>query len=274
MFRQREAIVRLLLDDDPTTVELTRRQLLAGGMSSVPDLLDLMSDANTKLAGTVRDLITEIEVTDAKDQFTKACQSIASMDELERICWLLSRVFLPGLNLNHYIKLLDQWGAELRDLKQTLESEADRDSLLPEFFGNQLGFQGNSDDYYNIRNLLLPCIIDSKRGIPTSLALVYLLVSKRADLAVTGVDLPGHFVIRYHGHLFDPFERGYLLTEEDCLRALVDQRTEALNAMSTEASPKTILIHLLSNLLYILEQEEKDDYRKLISAWLAMVKES
>jgi Transglutaminase-like superfamily len=274
MFRQREAIVRLLLDDDPATVELTKRQLLAGGTSNVPDLLDLMSGANAKLAGTVRELITEIEVSDARDRFTKTCQSVVTIDDLERNCWLLSRVFLPGLNLNYYIKLLDQWAAAIKYQEKTLDTEADRDSLLPEFFGDQLGFRGNSDDYYNIRNSLLPCVIDSKRGIPTSLALVYLLVSKRAGLPVTGVDLPGHFVVRYHGRLFDPFEGGRILPEEDCLRALPDQRREALVAMSTEVSPKTILVHILSNLLYILEQEEKDDYRKMISGWLSLVKES
>lgn len=274
MFHQREAIVRLLLDDDPATVELTKRQLLAGGTSNVPDLLDLMSGANAKLAGTVRELITKIEVSDARDQFAKICQSVTTIEDLEQTCWLLSRVFLPGLNLNYYMKLLDQWAAEIKYQERTSETDSDRDSLLPEFFGDQLGFRGNSDDYYNIRNSLLPCVIDSKRGIPTSLALVYLLVSKRAGLAVTGVDLPGHFVVRYQGRLFDPFEGGRILADEDCLRALPDQRREAIVAMSTEVSPKTILIHILSNLLYILEQEEKDDYREMISGWLLLVKES
>src|ERR1700730_14813753 len=107
MFLQHKAITRLLLDDDPVTVELTKQQLLEGGAKNIPDLLDLMSGASGKLGKIVRELVADIEVTDARQQFTKTCRSISSLDDLEEICWLLAKVFLPGINLTRYRGLLE-----------------------------------------------------------------------------------------------------------------------------------------------------------------------
>jgi regulator of sirC expression with transglutaminase-like and TPR domain len=273
MFSQHKAIARLLLDDDPATVELTKQQLLEGGIKNVPDLLDLMSGANGKLAKIVRELVTAIEVTNARDQFTSTCSSISSLDDLEEICWLLAKVFLPGIDLTRYRRLLNEWADEVR-LRSAKYSEDDQLGFLSDFFGNELGFRGNSDDYYSIRNSLLPCVIDSRRGIPTSLALIYLFVGRRAGLAITGVDLPGHFLVRYRGQLFDPFEGGQILRYQDCLKALHDKKEESIAAISAEVAPRVILAHILSNLLYILEHEEHHEYRGMVSNWLSLVKDS
>lgn len=274
MFRQHKAIARLLLDDDPATVELTRQQLLEGGAKNIPDLLDLMAGASGKLAKIVRELVTSIEVTDARQQFTKTCRSVSSIDDLEEICWLLAKVFLPGINLTRYRGLLDEWADEIRRHRQTFDIDADQLGFLSDFFGSYLGFRGNSDDYYSIRNSLLPCVIDSRRGIPTSLALIYLFVGRRAGLAIAGVDLPGHFLVRYRGQLFDPFEGGRILRHQDCLKALHGKRDATIAAISAEVSPKVILAHILSNLLYILEHEEHHEYRGMVSNWLSLVKDS
>jgi regulator of sirC expression with transglutaminase-like and TPR domain len=271
MFRQHKAIAKLLLDDDPATVELTKQQLLAGGAKNVADL---MAASSGKLAKVVRELVTEIEVTDARQQFTKTCGSISSLNDLEEICWLLAKVFLPGINLALYRGLLDEWADEMRHRSEGFSSEAEQLGFLSDFFGNYLGFRGNSDDYYSIRNSLLPCVIDSRRGIPTSLALIYLFVGRRAGIEVTGVDLPGHFLVRYQGQLFDPFEGGRILRYQDCLKALRGKRDESIAAISVVVSPKVILAHILSNLLYILEHEEHQEYRGMVSNWLSLVKDS
>src|ERR1700722_18924117 len=123
MFAQHKAITRLLLDDDPETVELTKQQLLEGGAKNIPDLLDLMSGANGKIGKIVRELVTTIEVTDARQQFTETCSSISSLDDLEEICWLLAKVFLPGINLTRYRGLLDEWADEIRRRSESLDAE-------------------------------------------------------------------------------------------------------------------------------------------------------
>ncbi len=50
MFKQREAIIRLLKDDDPETVHLTKQQLVEGGTGIIPDLRDLLSTDDKQVA--------------------------------------------------------------------------------------------------------------------------------------------------------------------------------------------------------------------------------
>lgn len=59
-----------------------------------------------------------------------------------------------------------------------------------------LGFTGNESEYYDPRNSLLPDVLDRRRGIPISLALVYCEVARRAGVRADGVTFPGHFLVR------------------------------------------------------------------------------
>ena len=54
MFKQREAIIRLLRDSDPETVNLTKQQLVQGGAGSIPDLRDLLTVDDPDLMGAHR----------------------------------------------------------------------------------------------------------------------------------------------------------------------------------------------------------------------------
>src|SRR5262245_1307342 len=62
------------------------------------------------------------------------------------------------------------------------------------FFGD-LGFRGNSDDYYDPRNSYLTEVIDRRTGIPITLSTVYCEVARRIGLAAHGVGFPGHFLV-------------------------------------------------------------------------------
>src|SRR5260370_8027522 len=75
MFPQHKAITRLLLDDDPTTVELTKQQLLEGGAKNIPALLALMTGSNGKLGKIVRELVTAMHVTAPPTEFTNPSPS-------------------------------------------------------------------------------------------------------------------------------------------------------------------------------------------------------
>ncbi|MCU1371737.1 MAG: hypothetical protein JWO77_2931 [Ilumatobacteraceae bacterium] len=58
-----------------------------------------------------------------------------------------------------------------------------------------LGFAGDADVYYDIRNSMLPDVLRRRTGIPITLAIVLIEVAQRLDLAATGVGMPGHFLV-------------------------------------------------------------------------------
>ena len=76
------------------------------------------------------------------------------------------------------------------------------------------GFQGNTDDYYNVNNSYLPVVLQSKQGLPITLSLLYKAVAERLGLKVWGIGLPGHFICGLNADgsqmLIDPFSGGRL----------------------------------------------------------------
>jgi regulator of sirC expression with transglutaminase-like and TPR domain len=271
MFKQRESIIRLLKDDDPETVNLTKQQLIQGGPGAIPDLRDLLSADNHQVTLHVREILTEIEIRQAKIAFEEICGRISDLADLEQACWCLAQIFQPGVDVEFYQKTIDSWSRELRHGLLLCDSDNSRAIAISQFFGKELGLRGNEDDYYNARNSLLPCVMDSRLGIPISLSLLYMIVGRRASIVVEGVNLPGHFVVRHGRVLLDPFHEGRILTTSDCAQILAYQNRTLHQEHLQTANPKMILIRMLANLLYIFQHQPESPLHQMITQWIHLL---
>jgi regulator of sirC expression with transglutaminase-like and TPR domain len=275
MFKQREAIIRLLKDSDPDTVSLTKRQLVQGGPGTIPDLRDLLTAEDHQVTGHVREILTEIESTYAREALEGICGKISTLTDLENASWYVAQIFLPGLELEPYQSKIDSWGRELRQRLGSCDSDESRVVAMSQFVGKELGLHGNESDYYNARNSFLPCVIDTRLGIPISLSLVYMMVARRADCIVEGINLPGHFVVRHGTLLFDPFHEGRILTTEECARGLGPVIPREIRKLTQDhfqsAHPKLILYRMLANLLYIFQHEQHGESYKMILQWIRLL---
>ena len=271
MFKQRDAIIRLLKDDDPETILLIKQQLVRGGAETIPDLRDLLSIDDERVTVHIHEILAEIEIEHAGAAFEEVCRSISSQPELEQACWYLAQIFLPGVEIDLYKKTVDMWAGELRVRLSPHDSESSRVATIAHFFGKELGFHGNADDYYSARNSLLPCVMDSRLGIPISLAVLYMIVAQRASITIEGINLPGHFVVRHGTILFDPFHEGRVLTTRDCAEILSHQKLTLHPSHLQTAHPKLILIRILANLLYIFEKEKNEPFHQMVTKWIRLL---
>ncbi len=120
----------------------------------------------------------------------------------------------------------------------------------------ELGFHGNSADYYDVKNSLLPDVLERRTGIPITLTLIWCEIARRAGVFARGVSFPGHFVARVDelpalsGRavslpvFVDPFHGGRILTE-------LDARDPALLEAATS---RATLVRMLTNLKAIWSQ--------------------
>ena len=128
------------------------------------------------------------------------------------------------------------------------------------------GFAGNTDDYYNPRNSYLPAVLETKRGIPISLALVYKSVAAQAGLTVEGVGAPGHFLVRAYldgaWTLVDPFYGGRLLSRAeaiDFLTQVLGARPPDEDELFAPVSHRMWLWRMLQNLQLIFGRTGRHD---------------
>lgn len=90
--------------------------------------------------------------------------------------------------------------------------------LLAQFLFNEVGIKGNEKDYYNPQNSNLIYVINEKKGIPISMATIYILVGSRLGLKIEGCNFPGHFLAKFQSSgkdlYVDCFSSGQLIEEE------------------------------------------------------------
>lgn len=267
MHPQKDALVRLLADDDEQTVRLVKESLARKGATTLDDLRDL-AGCDTPLAALhARDVLHEVMQQSAQTEFADLCTGFDATPDLETANWLLAAALLRGFEVADYRRRLDTWGAELKRRLRDARNDRQRVNAIAGLLGGELVFRGNTADYYNESNSLLPCVLDSRQGIPISLTIVYILVGRRAGMTVEGVNLPGHFLARHGSVLFDPFHRGRTLTKHDCREILRRQHQELKDWHLAPASPRQMLARTLANLLYVYHQQGKSSRYARVKRW-------
>jgi regulator of sirC expression with transglutaminase-like and TPR domain len=132
---------------------------------------------------------------------------------------LIARDEYPDLDHREY-------SAELDSYVNALRPQLDRDIDLParltainRYLFEDLGFAGNHNQYDDPRNSYLNQVLDRKLGIPISLAVIQIELTRRLGLPLDGISFPGHFLVRLpvdDGILvMDPFNKGRPVSAEE-----------------------------------------------------------
>ena len=265
---QKEAIVRLLRDNDPATVSLLKEQLIESGSESISALRDLLALDDAAVTEHVREVLEKIESDDAHDEMLIFAHLFPEHGDIEAAWWLLTRCFAPEAAIGKLRRKLDAWGRRLRMLVARAESNRERLQVLTTFMAEDLGFRGNAEEYYDPGNSLLNDVIETRLGIPISLAVLYIIIGRRANMQIDGINMPGHFIARYERILFDPFHGGRILSRPDCEAILARQRLKTQSHYFAPASSRLVFMRMLANLLFIFERAGEKQKHALVMSWL------
>lgn len=116
------------------------------------------------------------------------------------------------------LERLDALGGELAGALRGLSNPRAQAHALSAVLGQRHGFEGDSKRYDRPENSMLDLVLETRRGLPILLSVIYAAVGRRAGLPICGVGMPGHFVVGHFGSrppvLLDPFRRGSVLGEK------------------------------------------------------------
>lgn len=102
----------------------------------------------------------------------------------------------PGLDVQSVLAETDQLAARLKQRIAADAPSVHRLRLLNRYFFHELGFGGNLNDYYDPGNSYLHQVLATRRGIPISLAVLYVELANQVGLRARGVSFPGHFLVK------------------------------------------------------------------------------
>ena len=174
----------------------------------------------------------------------------SSRIELDIAALEIARIEYPDLDANSFLAQLDQYAFEIAGRVDDFSDGANFVAVANEYLFGDLGFRGDDEDYYNPANCCLNRVLETRRGIPITLSVLYIEIARRLAKPVRGVGLPGHFLVRYddlsYSAIIDPFHGGQIV---DAARCCYLAQVESLDdGMLDAVDQRHIAMRLINNL--------------------------
>lgn len=162
----------------------------------------------------------------ARERFRQLALTPEADLDLAEASLVIALEEVPSLAVSSYLATVDGWGEAVRG---RLAGSTDVERILDEvnrLLFREEGFHGEGELEYDPRHAFINEVLDRHAGLPLALSILYIEVSKRVGLSVSGVSLPGRFLVKVSGPfgeiLVDPFDEGRVLTRIEC-QAIMDQ---------------------------------------------------
>jgi len=258
--REIKALISLIDDPDPEIYNDISDKIIAHGISVIP-LLENAWETNLK-----SEFQTRIEGLIHKIQYEQVCNDLSKWTseggtDLLKGCMIIARYQYPSIieeEIEYHIGKIrkDVW-LEINDGLTALEQIR----VFNYIFYELHGFSGNTSDYLSPDNSYINRVLESKRGNPLTLGIIYMIVAQSLEMHIYGVNLPDHFVLAYTGNESDSpttqrnvlfyinvFSKGLVFSYNDLEVYLHKLNQKPRPEYTLPCSNTDIIIRMLNNL--------------------------
>lgn len=251
---EREAALRCLLDDEtPVVRAAVALELKRMGDVGLSLLRIWTKDGDASIASAARSIYGDLGGPDPAYEFTRFIRSLNY--ELESGMLLMNRVIKPDLEPGAVLGQIDAIARRCRELINQPAPPWETCKVINRVLFHEYGFRGNQEDFEDPLNSFLAPLLRRRKGIPISLAVLYIMVARRLGLELEPVSAPGRFLvglfpgIENGAPLFiDPFERGRFRDVDEVLEMLAENQFPASLEMLTPAPVGEVLCRCCRNL--------------------------
>ncbi len=237
------------------------RGLVAEGAAGDAALLE-RADALEREGKVLRGLAREVQARRTVEALERLLAADGPVD-LYGAALLVSALDNPELDTGAARGDLERLAADVAAAAPAEADEPARLAVLDRVLFQELGFHGSRGDYYNRANSHVDEVVDDREGIPITLAVVYMELARRQGLAMEGVGLPGHFLVRHlpgdggAGAWIDVFDGAKRLDREGVAALYRGLRgAELTDDLLAPVGPRPILFRMLNNLLGIASRDD------------------
>ena len=165
----------------------------------------------------------------------------------------------PEKNIGGYLAHLDDIAAALGERMGSADRDSTADAqavCLSDTLAGRFGYSGDRHSYEDMQNADLMRVIDRRKGLPVALGILYLHAGRAQGLRLTGLNFPGHFIIRLAAAgsavIIDPFDGGAVLEAADLRKLLRETQGEGAELRPEVYAPvsaRDVLLRLQNNIL-------------------------
>lgn len=261
-----ESLAFLLEDPDPFVYESVEKRLMELGPECVSLLDELrLHSSDAKQKERIASVIHKVTIESLEQEFVEYLENgVKTIEDLENGLFLLARFQEPTLDTGSYRRVLDRMASEVAEEVRYATDEHQRMNVILKYIYKHERFMGDSNDYFNPENSFIHRVIDRRRGVPISLAMVVLFVARRLNMPFYGVNMPMHFLLKFQAQqesvYLDPFNEGSIVSVDQCLYFLKKSGIKPADAHFNAATPVEMLSRSIRNLVNSYEKSN-DSFR-------------
>lgn len=266
------ALVSLLSDDDREIIDHVEQKIVSLGDSIIPFLeREWESNFNPIVQKRIEDLIHTVQFSQLKVKL-KIWKEGGFLDLLEGM-WLIATYQYPDLEYEKLKVELEQLYFEAwTEMKVETDHPYEMIKILNHTFFNKMRFASNTKNFHSINNSMLNIVLETRKGNPISLCVIYMLIAQKLKMPVYGVNLPNLFILTFKNlpvqFYINAFNKGLIFTRSD-----IDNYISHLNLSQNEmfyepCNNLSVVRRVLRNMIVSFEKagatEKIDEARQLL----------
>lgn len=248
-----KALVSLLDDEDEQIVIHVQEKILSLGTSIIPHLeQEWESNFNAQVQRKIEDLIHTLQYELLKERL-KTWYESEDQDLLTGM-WLVATYQYPDQELLKMKQELEQLYYETWLEFKTDLYPFDQIKLINSVIFSKLKFGANTKNFHSPGNSMINIVLESRKGNPITLCVIYMLVAQKLKLPVYGVNLPNLFVLTYkdekHTQFYiNAFNKGLIFSRQDIENYINELHLAPQNSFFDPCSNLEIIRRVLRNLI-------------------------
>ena len=286
MNQEVDTLISLLDDNDNEVLHAVTDELLKQGVTIIPRLEQAWEKAlNQKLQERLETVIHNIQFVNAKNKLKNWIDSGAE-NILEGAVYI-SQFQYPNASFESVLQSIDKISGDIYLSSQNQLSAIEKVRLLNYVIYELNNFNRNTANFYSPQNSFINQVIETRKGNPISLGIIYLAVAHKVGLPIYGVNLPKSFILAYLNEFrhidskdvsndilfyINPYNKGTILTRREIDNFIVQQNIKPDPDFYAPCDNKTIILRLLTNLIIAYQKLGFDDKINLLKDILLVFK--
>ncbi|MEM8893676.1 MAG: transglutaminase-like domain-containing protein [Bacteroidota bacterium] len=213
-----KALVSLLEDEDDEVSSHVEGRIISLGSEIIPFLeKEWEKTFNPTIQKKIEDLIHQLQFENLQEQL--AIWKAAESDNLLKGMWLVASYQYPDISFENLSKdfeqlYYDSWMEFTDDM-----DPFDQIKVLNSVIYNKLKFRANTKNFHSPSNSMINVVMESKKGNPITLCVIYMMVAQKLKLPIYGVNLPNLFILTYKNEklqfYINAFNKGLIFSKDD-----------------------------------------------------------
>ncbi len=269
--RELKALVSLLDDQDDQIVTQVVDKIRSLGREAIPFLeQEWESNFNPLVQRRIEELIHDLQYELLKFRIEE--WYVSKDQDILTGLWLIATYQYPDLEIEKLKQELEQIYYEAwLEFKPDLYP-FDQVKVLNGVLFNKLKFGANTKNFHSPGNSMINIVLETHRGNPITLCIIYLLVAQKLKMPVSGVNLPNLFIVTYKDEknqfYINAFNKGLIFSKQDIENYIHELRLTPQDSFFQPCSNLEIIRRVFRNLIMSFdkmgEHEKAEEVKELL----------